>query len=158
MNPRRGRRPGAFRERIALRFLRRSVTDRLAIWPVDQRRLTASRRRPPPQKRHVPHRVRRDPTRPDARADYQCTRDEGKKHNAAVICVARRCSNLTHAGLTTATPTTHHDRRSLQKSLDNKTGTPQDRQLAAGANVSALWRQPHYCRDGHRAARQMPAR
>lgn len=41
---------------------------------------------------------------PDARAYYQRKRDEGKKHNAAVICVARRRCNLIHAMLTTATP------------------------------------------------------
>ncbi len=41
---------------------------------------------------------------PDARAYYQRKRDEGKKHNAAVICVARRRCDLIHAMLTTATP------------------------------------------------------
>jgi transposase len=41
---------------------------------------------------------------PDARAYYQRKRDEGKKHNAAVICVARRRCNLIYAMLTTATP------------------------------------------------------
>jgi transposase len=41
---------------------------------------------------------------PDARAYYQRKRAEGKKHNAAVICVARRRCNLIHAMLTTATP------------------------------------------------------
>jgi hypothetical protein len=100
-NPRRDRRPGAFRERIAPRFLRRSVTDRLAIRTLDQRRLRAPRRQPPPQERHVPRRVRRDP---DARAYHQPKRDEGKQHNAAAIRVARRRCNLIHAMLTTATP------------------------------------------------------
>ena len=41
---------------------------------------------------------------PDARAYYQRKRNEGKKHNAAVICVARRRCNLIWAMLTTATP------------------------------------------------------
>lgn len=41
---------------------------------------------------------------PDARAYYQRKRGEGKKHNAAVICVARRRCDLIHAMLTTATP------------------------------------------------------
>jgi transposase len=41
---------------------------------------------------------------PDARAYYQRKRAEGKKHNAAVICVARRRCNLIYAMLTTATP------------------------------------------------------
>ena len=41
---------------------------------------------------------------PDARAYYQRKRAEGKKHNAAVICVARRRCDLIHAMLTTATP------------------------------------------------------
>lgn len=41
---------------------------------------------------------------PDARAYYQRKRAEGKKHNAAVICVARRRCNLIWAMLTTATP------------------------------------------------------
>ena len=41
---------------------------------------------------------------PDARAYYQRKRDEGKKHNAAVICVARRRCDLIHAMLTNATP------------------------------------------------------
>ncbi len=41
---------------------------------------------------------------PDARAYYQRKRDEGKKHNAAVICVARRRCDLVLAMLKTATP------------------------------------------------------
>jgi transposase len=41
---------------------------------------------------------------PDARAYYERKRAEGKKHNAAVICVARRRCNLIWAMLTTATP------------------------------------------------------
>jgi transposase len=41
---------------------------------------------------------------PGARAYYQRKRAEGKKHNAAVICVARRRCNLIWAMLTTATP------------------------------------------------------
>ena len=41
---------------------------------------------------------------PDARAYYQRKRDEGKKHNAAVICVARRRCDLILAMLKTATP------------------------------------------------------
>ena len=40
---------------------------------------------------------------PDARAYYQRKRDEGKKHNAAVICVARRRCDLILAMLKTAT-------------------------------------------------------
>jgi transposase len=40
---------------------------------------------------------------PNAKAYYQRKRDEGKKHNAAVICVARRRCDLVHAMLTTAT-------------------------------------------------------
>ena len=41
---------------------------------------------------------------PDARAYYQRKRDEGKKHNAAVICVARRRCDLVLAMLKTTTP------------------------------------------------------
>ena len=41
---------------------------------------------------------------PEARAYYQRKRDEGKKHNAAVICVARRRCDLILAMLKTATP------------------------------------------------------
>ena len=41
---------------------------------------------------------------PDARAYYQRKRAEGKKHNAAVICVARRRCDLILAMLKTATP------------------------------------------------------
>jgi len=41
---------------------------------------------------------------PDARAYYQRKRDEGKKHNAAVICVARRRCDLVLAMLKTSTP------------------------------------------------------
>ena len=48
---------------------------------------------------------------PDARAYYQRKRAEGKKHNAAVICVARRRCDLILAMLKTATPTTQPPRR-----------------------------------------------
>ncbi len=41
---------------------------------------------------------------PDARVYYQRKRDEGKKHNAAVICVARRRCDLVLAMLKTVTP------------------------------------------------------
>ena len=41
---------------------------------------------------------------PDTTACYQRKGDEGKRHNAAVICVARRRCDLIHAMLTTATP------------------------------------------------------
>ncbi len=41
---------------------------------------------------------------PDARAYYQRKRDEGKKHNAAVICVARRRCDLILAMLKNQTP------------------------------------------------------
>lgn len=41
---------------------------------------------------------------PNAKAYYQRKRDEGKKHNAAVICVARRRCDLILAMLKTATP------------------------------------------------------
>ena len=41
---------------------------------------------------------------PDARAYYQRKRDQGKKHNAAVICVARRRCNIILAMLKTQTP------------------------------------------------------
>lgn len=41
---------------------------------------------------------------PSARAYYQRKRDEGKKHNAAVICVARRRCDIILAMLKTATP------------------------------------------------------
>ena len=40
---------------------------------------------------------------PTARAYYQRKRAEGKNHNAAVICVARRRCDLIHTMLTTAT-------------------------------------------------------
>ena len=41
---------------------------------------------------------------PDARAYYQHKRSEGKRHNAAVICVARRRCNIILAMLKTQTP------------------------------------------------------
>lgn len=41
---------------------------------------------------------------PDAKAYYQRKRDEGKRHNAAVICVARRRCDLILAMLKTGTP------------------------------------------------------
>ena len=41
---------------------------------------------------------------PDAKAYYQRKRDEGKRHNAAVICVARRRCDLILAMLKTASP------------------------------------------------------
>ena len=41
---------------------------------------------------------------PDARAYYQRKRSQGKRHNAAVICVARRRCNIILAMLKTQTP------------------------------------------------------
>ena len=41
---------------------------------------------------------------PNAKAYYQRKRNEGKNHNAAVICVARRRCDLIHTMLTTSTP------------------------------------------------------
>ena len=41
---------------------------------------------------------------PDARAYYQPKRAQGKEHNAAVICVARRRCNIILAMLKTQTP------------------------------------------------------
>ena len=40
----------------------------------------------------------------DARAYYQRKRSEGKRHNAAVVCVARRRCNIILAMLKTQTP------------------------------------------------------
>jgi transposase len=45
---------------------------------------------------------------PVAKAYYERKRAEGKNHNAAVICVARRRCDLIHAMLTTATPYDRH--------------------------------------------------
>ena len=50
---------------------------------------------------------------PAARAYYQRKRDEGKKHNAAVICVARRRCDLILAMLKTATPYDPHRHEDL---------------------------------------------
>ena len=50
---------------------------------------------------------------PTARAYYERKRDEGKNHNAAVICVARRRCDLILAMLTTATPYDRHRSESL---------------------------------------------
>ena len=50
---------------------------------------------------------------PAARAYYQRKRDEGKKHNAAVICVARRRCDLILAMLKTATPYDPHRHENL---------------------------------------------
>ena len=65
---------------------------------------------------------------PDARAYYQRKRAEGKRHNAAVVCVARRRCNIIPATLKTQTPlpTTPSRNRapSRLERLDNKTGTP----------------------------------
>ena len=41
---------------------------------------------------------------PDAQAYYQRKRDEGKRHNAAVVCVARRRCNIILSMLKTQTP------------------------------------------------------
>ncbi len=41
---------------------------------------------------------------PDARVYYQRKRDEGKKHNAAIICVARRRCDLVLAMLKNSQP------------------------------------------------------
>ena len=45
---------------------------------------------------------------PHARAYYQRKRDEGKKHNAAIICLARRRCDIILAMLKTATPYNPH--------------------------------------------------
>ena len=61
----------------------------------------------------------------NAKAYYQHKRAEGKKHNAAVICVARRRCDLILAILKTGTPydaDRHENPPRLL--LDNKTGTP----------------------------------
>jgi hypothetical protein len=52
---------------------------------------------------------------PHARAYYQRKRDEGKKHNAAVICVARRRCDLILAMLKTATAYDANRHEKLQK-------------------------------------------
>lgn len=52
---------------------------------------------------------------PHARAYYQRKRDEGKKHNAAVICVARRRCDLILAMLKTATNYDVNHNQELQK-------------------------------------------
>ena len=41
---------------------------------------------------------------PEARAYYQRKRSEGKRHNAAVVCVARHRRNIILATLQTQTP------------------------------------------------------
>ncbi len=50
---------------------------------------------------------------PAAKAYYQRKRDEGKNHNAAVICVARRRCDLIHAMLTTTTAYDPHRSENL---------------------------------------------
>ena len=50
---------------------------------------------------------------PNAKAYYQRKRDEGKNHNAAVICVARRRCDLIHAMLTTRTAYDPHRTENL---------------------------------------------
>ena len=69
---------------------------------------------------------------PDARACYLRKRAEGKRHNAAVICVARRRCNIILAMVKTRTPlptpTTRKTPKSAPRRLDNKTGTPPDAQ------------------------------
>ena len=52
---------------------------------------------------------------PDAKAYYQRKQDEGKKHNAAVICVARRRCDLILAMLKTATDYDVNRHTELQK-------------------------------------------
>jgi transposase len=52
---------------------------------------------------------------PNARAYYQRKREEGKKHNAAVICVARRRCDLILAMLKTATTYDANRHEKLQK-------------------------------------------
>ena len=51
---------------------------------------------------------------PDARAYYQRKRSEGKRHNAAVICVARRRCNIILAMLKTQTPYHYGNRHNLR--------------------------------------------
>ena len=50
---------------------------------------------------------------PNAKAYYQRKRNEGKNHNAAVICVARRRCDLIHAMLTTRTAYDPHRTENL---------------------------------------------
>ncbi len=51
---------------------------------------------------------------PNAKAYYARKRAEGKRHNAAVICVARRRCDLIHAMLTTATTYDPHHTEKLE--------------------------------------------
>ena len=80
---------------------------------------------------------------PDARAYYQRKRSEGKRHNAAVICVARRRCNIILAMLKTQTPYQPPQPQDLPKPperLDNKTGTPPRRFVLSIVRCSAACR------------------
>ena len=54
---------------------------------------------------------------PDAKVYYQRKRDEEKKHNAAVICVARRRCDLILTMLKTATDYDVNRHTELQKAV-----------------------------------------
>ena len=61
---------------------------------------------------------------PAARSYYQRKRSDGKRHNAAVICVARRRCNIIRAMLKPKPPTSSPTPRTCPKRLDHKTGIP----------------------------------
>ena len=67
-----------------------------------------TRRQPPPQERYVHRRFRRPRHDPHAKVYYRRKIREGKRHNAAVLCVARRRCNIPahHAQNTNTLPTT----------------------------------------------------
>ncbi len=89
-NPRRNRRPPPIQKRRTARLLRRTRPRKPPLRQKHQPHQPTPRRQPPPQKRHVPRRLHSLTTRPP----HQGKRSEGKHHNAAIICVARRRCNL----------------------------------------------------------------
>lgn len=80
--------------------------------------------------------IRHDPA---AKANYQRKRAEGKKHNAAVTCVARRRCDLIGTMLTRNEPTTPPATRTTGLPLDNKTRTPPAARIR-GACPHIIWR------------------
>jgi hypothetical protein len=72
------------------RRLRRPGTGHPPVRHLPGRRVPQPPRQPPAQERHVPGRLR-FPARPRVQGVLRPEPAEGKRHNAAVICLARRC-------------------------------------------------------------------
>jgi len=73
---------------------------------------------------------------PASRAYYDRKRDEGKKHNAALICLARRRVDVLHAMLRARTPYHHNHWKSSPSPLDRThRDPPQSRSMDVQRNL-----------------------